>query len=175
MNSFFVSVEDGGITYKDKTDSWWYEEYVSYNKGTKESRVLNGMLFTLVGIHEYYKYTNNDDAKILFDKGVNNVVENLCKYDNNGNSYYDVFYNPAQKYHKIHVNLLNQLYSITGQEIFKKYSDKWNNFTRDSIVENKKFKHNLISVYRKKKNLFFNILLFFIIFLILEICFFIRI
>ena len=112
LKSFFISIEDGGVTYKDKPDSWWYEEYVSYNKETKESRVLNGMLFTLISINEYYKYTNNYDAKILFDKGLKNVIDNLWKYDDNGNSYYDILHNPSQKYHKIHIDLLNQLYTL---------------------------------------------------------------
>lgn len=126
LNSFFVEVKDGGVTYKDSYNSWWYEEYVADNIGAKESRVLNGMLFALIGVHEYYKYTNDMDAKLIFDKGVNNVKENLGKYDDgNGYSYYDIVHNPPDKYHLIHIDLLNRLYDITHEEIFREYSEKW--------------------------------------------------
>ena len=27
MNSFFVEVKDGGVTYKSQNDGWWYEAY----------------------------------------------------------------------------------------------------------------------------------------------------
>jgi hypothetical protein len=126
LNSFFVKVEDGGVTYKDSYSSWWYEEYVADNIGAKESRVLNGMLFALIGVYEYYKYTNDMDAKLIFDKGVNSVKENLAKYDaGNGYSFYDILHNPPDKYHLIHVDLLNRLYDITHEEIFREYSEKW--------------------------------------------------
>jgi hypothetical protein len=67
LNSFFVEVENGGVTYKTK-NGYWYEEYAC--KGGKESRVLNGMMFALLGIHEYLKYTNDAKARFLFNKGV---------------------------------------------------------------------------------------------------------
>lgn len=95
LNSFFVEVKDGGITYKDSDNSWWYEEYVADNIGAEESRVLNGMLFALIGIYEYYEYTYDSDAKLIFDKGINSVKENLVKYDNGkGHSYYDILQTP---------------------------------------------------------------------------------
>jgi len=40
-NAFFVPVQEGGVTYKDSPDSWWFEEYAA--PGARESRVLNGM------------------------------------------------------------------------------------------------------------------------------------
>lgn len=96
------------------------------NVGAEESRVLNGMLFALIGVYEYYKYTDDADAKLIFDKGINNVKENLAKYDDGkGSSYYDILHTPPDKYHLIHVDLLNKLYDITGEEIFREYSEKW--------------------------------------------------
>jgi heparosan-N-sulfate-glucuronate 5-epimerase len=126
LNSFFVEVEDGGVTYKDSDESWWYEEYVADNEDAKESRVLNGMLYALIDVYEYYKYTDDMNAKLIFDKGVNSVKENLAKYDNGeGYSYYDILGNPANNYHLAHVDLLNKLYDITNEDIFREYSEKW--------------------------------------------------
>jgi hypothetical protein len=125
LNAFYVDVRDGGITYKDSPTEWWYEEYATDDNNSQVSRVLNGMLFALLGIYDYYNYTGSDDAKYVFVNGVNSVIKNLAKYDNNGYSYYDVLFTPALKYHQIHIDLLNKLYDITKQEIFQTYSKKW--------------------------------------------------
>ena len=31
--------------------------------------ILNAMLFTVLGIYDYFEYTDDPDAKLLFDKG----------------------------------------------------------------------------------------------------------
>ena len=31
LNSFFIEVKDGGVTYKTADEGWWYEEYPSKN------------------------------------------------------------------------------------------------------------------------------------------------
>ncbi len=129
LNAFFIEVKDGGITHKDSPNDWWYEEYASNGKSAKNPRVLNGMLFAVLAIYDYYKYTNDADAKLLFDKGVNSIKKELSKYNNNGYSYYDIFGNPPGKYHQTHVILTKKLYDITGEPIFNEYSELWKNYT----------------------------------------------
>jgi hypothetical protein len=130
LNAFFIEVQHGGITYKDSEHEWWYEEYASNDKNAKISRVLNGMLFAVLGIYDYYKYTNDADAKLLFDKGVNSIKKEIVKYNNNGYSYYDLLgRNPGHKYHQIHVDLTKKLYDLTGETIFDKYSKLWKIYT----------------------------------------------
>lgn len=128
LNAFFIEVKDGGITHKDSPNDWWYEEYASNSKYAKPPRVLNGMLFAVLAIYDYYKYTNDADAKLLFDKGVNSIKKELSKYNNNGYSYYDIFGNPPGKYHQTHVILTKKIYDITGEPIFKQYSELWKNY-----------------------------------------------
>ncbi|MDF2737483.1 MAG: D-glucuronyl C5-epimerase [Nitrososphaeraceae archaeon] len=128
LNAFFIEVKHGGITYKDSSNDWWYEEYASSGKNVKTSRVLNGMLFTVLAIYDYYKYTNDPDAKLLFDKGVNSIKKELSKYNNNGYSYYDLLGNLAGKYHQTHVILTKKLYEITGEPLFNEYSEFWKKY-----------------------------------------------
>ncbi len=45
------------------------------------------MLFAVLAIYDYYKYTNDADAKLLFDKGVNSIKKEVSKYNNNGYPY----------------------------------------------------------------------------------------
>lgn len=123
INSFFVEVKDGGVTYKTQNFGWWYEEY-SHQEGLK-SRVLNGMMFTLLGINDYYNFTKDPEAKYLFNQGIIALKNELPKYDFGNYSYYDVLGNPARVYHDVHIRLLDELYEITNEEIFSEYSEKW--------------------------------------------------
>jgi hypothetical protein len=129
LNAFFIEVEDGGITYKDSSDEWWYEEYASNDKNAKISRVLNGMLFTVLGIYDYFKYTGDPDAKLLFEKGVNSIKKELYKYNDNGYSYYDILGNPSNNYHQIHIDLTKQLYDLTGETILNDYHELWKRYS----------------------------------------------
>jgi heparosan-N-sulfate-glucuronate 5-epimerase len=125
FNALFVEVKDGGVTYKSPDGGWWYEEYA--DDGAKESRVLNGMMYTLVNINTYYDYTKDPNAKYLFDQGIVALKNNLSKYDNNGASYYDIDRLPAtEQYHNDHIRLLDVLYKLTNEQVFKVYHDKWN-------------------------------------------------
>lgn len=144
LNSFFVEVKDGGVTYKT-TAGWWYEEYADV--GGKEPRVLNGMMYTLLGIHEYYQYTGNNNAKHLFDQGIVALKNDLSLYDNNGYSYYDILGAPAWEYHNVHIELSDQLYNITKEKTFKQYHDKWENFKEPfSIIQQMQHPTSIIFV-----------------------------
>ena len=138
LNSLFVEIKDGGLTYRDFKNSWWYEYGVANNNDWQVNRVLNGMLFALLDIYSYYMYTHDPDAKLLFDNGVNSVKENLYKYDaGDGKSYYDIYQRPApSKYHEYHIETLDMLYKITGEKIFKEYSEKWSQNNKMPTVIN---------------------------------------
>jgi heparosan-N-sulfate-glucuronate 5-epimerase len=134
LNSFYVEVKNGGVTYKSESSGWWFEEYA--DEGGYISRVLNGHMFALVGIHEYFVYTNDSSANYLFQLGLKGLKENLSKYDKgDGNSFYDLLGRPTNiKYHNIHIDLLNQLFQITGDPIYKSYSDKWKAYKHPSLI-----------------------------------------
>jgi len=128
LNSFYIDVKDGGVTYKTPNSGWWYEEYASDNS-TKEYKVLNGMIHALMGINEYFKMTNDSSAKFLFDQGILALKHDLPKYDNNGTSYYDRVGWPANSFYKsLHAIQLKQLYDMTHEPIFKTFYDRWNKY-----------------------------------------------
>ena len=95
LNSFFVEVKDGGVALKTARDGWWFEQHAD-NDVKNASRVLNGMISSLLDIHAYYEYTNDMSAKSLFDKGVLALKKTLPLYDDNGWSYYDIHKKPAK-------------------------------------------------------------------------------
>lgn len=126
LNSFYIEVENGGVTHKEN-NGWWYEEYADENGSNP--RVLNGMMYALLGIHEYYELTGEDNAKYLFDEGIIALKNHLSDYDAGGWTYYDSLENSASKgYHHTHVRQLSQLYNITNDPIFKEYHNKWKSY-----------------------------------------------
>jgi len=139
LNSFYIDINDNGITRKSADHGWWYEEFA--DKNGKESRVLNGMIFAVLGIYDYYEYTHSASAKFLFEQGTKAVKLDVALYDKDGFSYYDRLGTDNLKYHWIHVDLLQKMYKASGEPIFKKYADHWGNYTDPSFVV-KVFKGN---------------------------------
>lgn len=126
LNSFFIEVDNGGVTLKEN-NGWWYEEYADENGSNP--RILNGMMWALLGINEYYEVTADENAKFLFDKGIASLKDHLPEYDTGHWSYYDAKRTPSSKfYHHVHVVQLSQLYDITEEPIFKEYHDKWKGY-----------------------------------------------
>jgi heparosan-N-sulfate-glucuronate 5-epimerase len=134
LNSFYVDVKDGGVTEKTDNQGWWYELYA--DEGGKNPKVLNGMLFTVLELHDYYMHTRDSKAAFLFEQGVLALKNNLTTYDGNGHSYYDSLKTIAFPfYHQLHIDLLNKLYQITSEPIFQKYRDKWILYQSESIPD----------------------------------------
>jgi len=126
LTAFYVEVENGGVTLKgDK--GWWYEEYA--NEGGANPRVLNGHIFALEGIHEYYVATNDEEAKYLFDKGILALKAHLPDYDTGAWTYYDTLGTTATEgYHKLHVTQMLHLYHLTNDPVFKQYHGRWKTY-----------------------------------------------
>ena len=135
LQSFLIAVADGGVTYKTANDGWWYEEFA--DDSGMVSRVLNGHMFALLGLHEYFEYTNDSTALYTFEQGLLALKNNIAKYDRgNGHSFYDQRGTPANvKYHFIHVDQLDQLFKISGENVFKVYRDKWKGYEPPNLME----------------------------------------
>ena len=60
---FDLNVEDGGFKRIDKNGNLWYEEYPS----SEPSYVLNGFIFALYGLIDFYRVTNDQKVKKTID------------------------------------------------------------------------------------------------------------
>lgn len=132
LNSFFVPVAENGVTYKSTDKGWWYEEFADDHG--KESFTLNGMMFAVLGIYDYYQYTHSAKAKFLFDQGVEAVRIHLPEYDKDGFSYYDKMGLTSLKYHNIHVDLLQKMYASSGVAIFDTYAKRWGAYRDPNFI-----------------------------------------
>ncbi len=126
----FVSMErstaEGGVTAQDEKDNLWIEEYIV----DPPSHILNGFIWALWGVYDYYLVNSHINAKNLFDQGVKTIRENLHRYDLGYWSLYDLSSNTLKMiaspfYHQLHVVQLEVMYKITGEQIFKKCADRW--------------------------------------------------
>ena len=127
LQAFYITVEVGGVTDMEPDGGWWYDKFADIDG--ERPKVLNGMMFALLGIHDFYERTNDPDAKILFDNGIISLKNHLGEYDAGNWSYYDRNGKLAsEKYHNIHIQQLSILYNITGDSAFKNYHDKFKSY-----------------------------------------------
>jgi len=125
--SFQVDVKDGGVTFTDKDGDIWIEEYIMENQPT---HILNGFIWGLWGIYDYWLLTKNDDIKIVFDNYVKTIEKNIMKYDNGYWSLYElsnlnINMIASTFYHRLHIVQLEILYKMSGKRIFMDISSKW--------------------------------------------------
>lgn len=127
-NAFYISVQDGGVTYFDSDTSWWYEEYAS--PSAVESRVFNGAAHSVIALYEMAEWAEDSSALTLYTFGLNSLKSSLKDYDAGYWTYYDAFGLMANyKYHFVNIGLANRIYEITGDTAFKDAAEKWSSYT----------------------------------------------
>ncbi len=126
---FSIPVEEGGIMRNYPDGSLSFEEYPS----TPPSYVLNGLIFALFGLYDFYLADNNDLAYELFKKATVGLKENIAWYDTGFWSFYDLM--PpvrlaSKRYHRLHILLLQNLSEITGEHLFSEVAERWNHYLK---------------------------------------------
>lgn len=119
-----IPVSEGGVKRIDENGDLWYEEYPS----EPPSYVLNGFIYTLFGLYDLYRVTNNKQVKKDIDLCIETLKNNLSKFDAGYWSYYDLLYKELVRYYyqkNVHVPQMEALYKLTGEDIFLKYKNKW--------------------------------------------------
>jgi hypothetical protein len=105
----------------------WFEEYAGQ---TEPLRALNGHIFAIYGLYDYFLLTGNMESKQLLDAGVTTVKQHMDQFRVDGEySYYCLrqdycdasFQN--QRYHVIHIHQLAMLGRMTGDQAFQEMSD----------------------------------------------------
>jgi hypothetical protein len=100
---------------------------------------LNGYMFTLFGLYDWWKVAGSEEAGKLFRSGIDTLKVILPYYDIGTFSTYDLGYithaDPKDPekikphvnagYHSIHIAQLMALYSVTNDKDLKEYADKW--------------------------------------------------
>ncbi|HLD05758.1 MAG TPA: D-glucuronyl C5-epimerase family protein [Candidatus Nanoarchaeia archaeon] len=123
----------GGVLETKDGESW----YLEFPATVQHGRVLNGFLYALIGLWEYYLYTKDKQAKKLFERGQETAAKNLDRYDLNWGwfkwSRYDdaqIFYSGRRYHHKTLLPQLKILYEITKDERFGQKYRQWREWAK---------------------------------------------
>ena len=137
FKSFLKTIDRGGVAHIDKNDDWWLEEYIV----DPPSHILNGFIWALWGVYDFYLLTQDKRAQKLFKDSIKTLKENLNKYDTGFWSLYEQSKTKMRMlaspfYHNLHTVQLNILYKITGEPIFKEYAEKWEKYKHNWFYRN---------------------------------------
>ncbi|MFI7219180.1 D-glucuronyl C5-epimerase family protein [Micromonospora maritima] len=112
-------------TWTDRDGYQWLEEYPE-NDDPRGEQVLNGHVFSLYGVYDYWRMTGDGRAAEVFDAAATTVrrylptrfrVENWAsRYSMNCRHFH-------LKYHQIHTRQTLRLYEITHASVFAEYAD----------------------------------------------------
>lgn len=130
--SLLTKISEGGALYIDKNNNDWLEETIV----DPPTHILNGFLWTLFGIWDYWLLTQDQPAKDLFDRCIQTLKNNLKNFDIGWWSLYEQSGTKMRMlaspfYHSLHIIQLKILYKITNEAIFEEYAEKWGRYKRN--------------------------------------------
>lgn len=125
FNSFIKS----HITFYDDNRNIWFEEFPT----NPPSCVLNGYIFALFGIFDYYRVTEDKESLRLWNEGIKTLEKNIVLYDSGYWTRYDLLFKriASNSYHFLHIDQLNVLYQLTGVTLFYDTYIRWEKYKRE--------------------------------------------
>ncbi|HDD62161.1 MAG TPA: hypothetical protein ENF22_06510 [Chloroflexi bacterium] len=129
--AFQLPASEGGVITQDQDANLWIEEYVV----TPPSHILNGFIWALWGVYDYYLLRNQKPARELYEAGVKTITENLHRYDTGYWSLYDLSSSKMKMiaspfYHQLHIVQLKVMYTLTGEDVFLRFADRWASYQK---------------------------------------------
>jgi hypothetical protein len=119
---FNVNVEDGGIKTIENNYTY-YEEYPA----KPYPRVLDGFIFSLLGLYDLYSIEKNKKIKHIFNEGIKTLEKNLFRWDffKLWSRYGAFGLLSSRDYNNLNCVLLRVLYELTKKKVFYDYYRKW--------------------------------------------------
>jgi len=129
--SFRHPLSEGGVAFTDESGDLWFEEYIV----SPPTHILNGFIWALWGVHDYFLATKDISAQDLFSRGVRTLLHNLDRFDLGFWSLYEQSgtYLPmvaSAFYHGLHIVQLRVMHRLTGEDTFVRIADRWETYTR---------------------------------------------
>lgn len=131
IDSFQQPIENGGVALTDAAGDLWFEEYIV----SPPTHILNGFIWALWGIHDYFLATRDSSARDLFLRGVQTLVHNLDRYDLGFWSLYEQSGTrlpmvASRFYHQLHIVQLRIMHQLTGEPEFARVAERWESYAR---------------------------------------------
>jgi heparosan-N-sulfate-glucuronate 5-epimerase len=129
--AFQHSIEEGGVEFTDASGDLWFEEYIV----SPPTHILNGFIWSLWGVFDYFLATKDAIAEELFAGGVRTLLHNLERYDLGFWSLYEqsgtrlpMVASPF--YHRLHIVQLRVMHRLTGEPKFAEVADRWQRYSQ---------------------------------------------
>ncbi|MCH8838386.1 MAG: hypothetical protein IIA60_11415, partial [Candidatus Marinimicrobia bacterium] len=106
----------------DVQNYYWIEEW----PWTIPTQALNGFIFAIFGLYDYYQLTSDPVCKKLLQAGLTTIRDYADAYRVEGAmSLYCLYHRlPVEFYHQVHIDQMWQLFLITGDSYFYDMSRK---------------------------------------------------
>ncbi|MBL4754604.1 MAG: hypothetical protein JKY52_13545 [Flavobacteriales bacterium] len=126
FNSFKPLKGEGTDTWLscvDANNHLWIEEYPM----PVPCLTLNGMVFSLFGIYDYWTLTQDPSAEKILLGGLTTIRHNLPSFRVEGEASYYCLKHKIQStdYHFVHMDQLKVLYLLTDDIVFKQVGDQF--------------------------------------------------
>ena len=127
---FTRSLEEGGVKTQESGGSL-YEEYPAYPL----PRVLDGYLFSLLGLYDLWVETESSEIRGLFEDGIQGLKASVdfWNYRNKWSWYGSHGYLCPPHYHQLNATLLAILGRLTGDEALQRYAQLWDTNKRTFV------------------------------------------
>ena len=119
---FTQDIASGGL--RDRLpDGAVYEEYAAL----PVTRVLDGFLFSLLGLHDLATETGDAATRAIFDAGVTGLAAEIPRWDAGDWSWYGrQLYLAPPAYHAITRALLTAVARVAGHQLLLEVAERWN-------------------------------------------------
>ena len=127
--AFQTPIGEGGVAFTDESGDLWFEEYIV----SPPTRILNGFLWAIWGVYDYFLATNDGAVKELFSRAVQTALHNLNRYDLGFWSLYEQSGTrlpmvASTFYHSLHIVQLRIMQRLTGEAAFGDVADRWERY-----------------------------------------------
>jgi heparosan-N-sulfate-glucuronate 5-epimerase len=131
FTAFLTPVAEGGVTFSDHEGNLWFEEYIV----SPPTHILNGFMWAAWGVYDYFLAARDAGAGRLFEQATQTLCANLHRYDLGFWSLYEQSGTllpmvASLFYHRLHIVQLKIMHRLTGEGVFARFADKWENYTR---------------------------------------------
>jgi hypothetical protein len=149
FNSFYLYKDkyEPWIVFVDKNGYLWIEEYPM----EQLTHVLNGFIFSIYGLYDYYLCKENIKCKELIQASLITIKKYLPLFRKKDEPSLYCLKHKIQsiKYHDIHISQLNMLYKFTGDNFFSEWRQKFINDYNSELFINK-IKYKFRRMYKEK-------------------------
>ena len=127
LKFMLLPIEAGGTTlYKDK-DIFFYE-------CTHEPLILNGWIFSLWGVLDYYKFFNDEKSRTVYETSIKSLKKKLPVFDLGYWSKYEEGRRISSPfYHNLHIAQLRVMHDLTGDETFSYYAELFEKYQANKV------------------------------------------